>query len=218
MASPTSPVAICNLALDLLNEKSITVIDPPSTDNTTEQLCARWYDITRRKLLEAANWNFAQNSEAVPRSGTPSISRYADSYKLPNNYLKLTAIKDWDYPLQRWDYRIEGRNLLINNGGTSSIDLYFIQDIENVTIFPSYFSELLAGLLALNMARKLTAKPSVLNFLSEYITEARRVALGANGQVQPPRRYERSKIKHAGLNPGSANQIAGDYEFNFDPN
>jgi len=218
MSKPTSPQAICNLALDLLNEKQIVSISPPDPDNTTEQLCARWYDVVRRKLLESGNWNFAQASQAVPRGGTPSVDRYSDYYVFPNNYLKLTAIKDWDLPLQRWDYRIEGKKLLINNSTASSIDLYFIQDIEDVTMFPGYFSDLFAGLLALSMARKLTAKPSVLTFISEYIKEARRVALGANGQAQPPRRYERSKIKQAGMRPGSANSVAGDYNFLYDPN
>lgn len=218
MSKPTSPVAICNLALDLLNEKHITIINPPTPNNTTEQLCARWYDLTRRKLLEATNWAFAQMSEQVSRGGTPTIDRYADYYVFPNNYLKLTAITDWNLPLQKWDYRIEGKNILLNNGGASSVDLYFIQDIEDVTMFPGYFSDLLAGLLALSMARKLTAKPSVLTFLSEYITEARRVAIGSNGQLQPPRRYERSKIVQAGLRPGSQNTVAGDHTFDFDPN
>lgn len=216
MPKPTSSVAICNMALDLLNEKVVENIVAPTS--SVEVLCNRWYDTTRCKLLESANWVFAQNSEAIPRGGTPTIARYADYYVFPNNYLKLTAIKDWDYPLQRWDYRIEGNNLLINNAGASSIDIFFIQDFEDVSTFPGYFSNLLAAELALSVAMKLTSKPSKLKFLSEYITELRRVAYGANGQVQPPRRYEYSKIKQAGINPASQNQVAGPYEFLFDPN
>lgn len=216
MPRPTSSVAICNLALDLLNEKSISNIVAPTS--TVEVLCNRWYDTTRSKLLESANWVFAQNSESIPRGGTPTIDRYADYYVFPNNYLKLTAIKDWDYPLQKWDYRIEGRNILMNNAGASSLDIYFIQDYEDVSSFPGYFTNLLAAELALSVAMKLTTKPSKLTFLSEYITELRRVAYGANGQVQPPRRYEHSKIKQAGINPASVNQVAGSYNFLFDPN
>jgi hypothetical protein len=216
MAKPTSSVAICNLALDLLNEKVVENIVAPTS--SVEVLCNRWYDTTRCKLLESANWVFAQNSEAIPRGGTPTIDRYADYYVFPNNYLKLTAIKDWDYPLQRWDYRIEGNRILLNNAGASSLDVFFIQDFEDVSTFPGYFSNLLAAELALSVAMKLTSKPSKLTFLSEYITELRRVAYGANGQVQPPRRYEVSKIKQVGLFPGSSNTVAGPYEFLFDPN
>jgi len=216
MSKPTSSVAICNMALDLLNEKGVVNIEAPTS--SVEILCNRWYDVTRCKLLESASWTFAQNSEAIPRGGTPTISRYADFYVFPNNYLKLTAIKDWDYPLQRWDYRIEGKNLLINNAGAASLDLYFIQDYEDVSNFPGYFAHLLAAEIALNVAMKLTSKPSKLTFLSEYLTELRRVAYGANGQTQPPRRYDRSKVVQAGLNPASRHQVAGPYEFSFDPN
>jgi hypothetical protein len=216
MPRPTSSVAICRLALDLLNSQGVENIEAPTS--TIETLCARWYDVTRMKLLESANWVFAQNSEAIPRGGTPTIARYADYYVFPNNYLKLTAIKDWDYPLQKWDYRIEGKKLLINNAGGSSIDTFFIQDFEDVSTFPGYFSNLLAAELALSVAVKLTSKPSLLTFLSEYIKELRRVAYGSNGQVQPPRRFELSKIKQVGLNPASQNQVAGQYNFLFDPN
>ncbi len=216
MAKPTSSIAIANLALDLLNEKIVSNIDAPTS--TIEALLNRWYDVTRTKLLESANWVFAQNSEAIPRGGTPTISRYADFYVFPNNYLKLTAIKDWDFPLQRFDFRIEGNNLLINNAGAASLDVYFIQDFEDVSTFPGYFSNLLAAELALSVAMKLTSKPSKLTFLSEYIKELRRIAYGANGQVQPPRRFESSKIKNAGLNPASVDQVAGSHTFLFDPN
>ena len=99
MAIPTSKTAICNLTLDLLNEKEVTDISSLGASSApTERLCARWYDTIRRGLLESGNWVFAQSSESVSREGTPSVDRYADKYSFPNNYLRLTAIKDWDYP------------------------------------------------------------------------------------------------------------------------
>jgi len=216
MSKPTSNVAVCNLALDLLNEKTISDIDSPSSP--IEQLCARWYDMTRRELLETSNFAFSQTSEAIPRGGTPTINRYADYYVFPNNYLKLTALVDWDYPLQRFDYRIEGKRLLINRGGAASIDTWFIQDIEDVTLFPGYFTELLAGTLAVSIGPKITAKPSALKFASEYVAEARRKASGANGQIQPPRRFQRSKIVNAGRHPSMNNEVAGPYNFLFEAN
>ena len=216
MSKPTSSVAVCNLALDLLNEKIVENIVSPTSN--AEVLCARWYDLIRIKLLETGNWAFSQNSEAIPRGGTPTIARYPDYYVFPNNYLKLTAIKDWDYPLQKFDYRIEGNRILINNSGASSLDVYFIQDFVDVSTMPGYFVSLLAAELALAVAMKLTTKPSKLTFLSEYITDLRRGAYGANGQTQPPRRFEHSKIKQVGLTLASQNQVAGAHTFLFDPN
>ncbi len=83
MARPSSDVAICNMALDLLKEAPISVL---SGANVTQvgATCARWYDIVRQSVLSAYNWNFALVSYAAPRGGTPSVSDYTDYYTFPD--------------------------------------------------------------------------------------------------------------------------------------
>jgi len=212
----TSDTDIFNLALDLLREKPITSISSPNTP--IESLAARWYDVIRKAILEAYNWNFANLGEAIPRGGTPTITKYADFYDFPNDYLKLTAINDPDYPLQRYAYRIESRALYINNGGDASIDVWFIHDITDVTKMSDTFKLLFSGELAWAIANKVTAKSSFRASVKNFLDVWRQRALASNGQSRPPIRYERSKIVDSGLRVATPAQIAGEYKFNFNPN
>jgi len=213
MSLPTSKVGVCNLALDLLKEKPIADIDTPTTD--VESLCARWYDVVRAGLIQSRNWNFATKSEAVSRGGTPSVSIYADYYSFPNDYLKLTAIISPKHSLSKYDYRIEAGIILINNNEGSSLDVWFLYDNETVTDFPPLFTLLLVARLALVIAHKITAKPSIIKEIKDFIIATEKEALAFNGQERPPTRYENSKLVSSGLFPSTLQQVAGDYEFDF---
>lgn len=215
MALPTSKVGICNLALDLLKEKPISDIDSPETD--VESLCARWYDVTRMSLIQSRNWSFASKSEAISRSGTPSVSIYADEYTFPTDYLKLWAINDPEQSLNRYAYHIEQRKLLIDNNGGTSIDVWFLFDQTDISKFPPLFILLLAGRLALFVAYKITTKTPLIKQIKEFIDAIEKEALAYNGQERPPRRYENSKLVNAGMFPSTLQQVAGDYEFDFTP-
>jgi hypothetical protein len=211
MARPASAVAICNLALDLLKEGSISSITSPTSN--TESLCARWYDLIRQALLEAYNWNFALVSEAIPRGGTPSVSDYPDYYVFPNDYLKLRAIEDPDEPLGRKAFEIQGRNLFFDGGSETTLDVWFTKDETTVSLYPALFIKLLSEELALVLGKKLTARPSIMKDIKEDLAETRRLARAVDGQVRPPKRYESSKIVNAGLSPSSRQTVAGSYEF-----
>ena len=58
MATVSSAVGICNLALDTLKQESVANIESPVS--IEESLCARWYDVTRRELLRSHPWSFAR--------------------------------------------------------------------------------------------------------------------------------------------------------------
>ena len=211
MARPSSDVAICNLALDLLKEAQISIISTPVTQ--TEALCARWYDLIRQTVLSAYNWNFALKSVAAARAGTPAVSDYPDYYQLPNDYLKLRAIGDPRVPLGRRDFEIQGSYLLYNGGGDTTLNIWYTKDETTVSIYPALFIKLLAEELALELGKKLTARPSIIKDIKEDRLESRRLARAMDSQVRPPRRYESSRIVNAGLFPGSQQTVAGDYEF-----
>ena len=215
MALPNSKVKICNLALDLLKEKPISDIDSPVTD--VESLCSRWYDLTRASLLQSRNWSFATKSEAIPAGTAPTVKIYADAYDFPNDYLKLTAITNPLHSLSRYQYSIEQGQLLIDNNGGTSLDVWFIFDVTDVTEFPPLFSALLSGRLALVIAYKITTKTPLIAQIKEYIKSIEREALAYNGQERRPRRYEDSKIVNTGFFPSSLQEVAGDYTFNFTP-
>jgi hypothetical protein len=211
MGRPTSDVAICNLALDLIKEAPITTLSSP-TDKTSA-LCGRWFPIERESTLSAYNWNFALKSRAIQRGGTPEVSDYPDYYPFPNDYLKLRAILDPEIPLAQRRYEIQGKNLFYDNGGEASLDIWYTKDETDVSLYPGLFINLLAHRLALRLGKKLTGKASIMNEIRTDLKELLMQARGADGQIRPPTRYESSRIVNAGLNVSSGSYAAGNYEF-----
>lgn len=211
MSRPSSDVAICNLALDLIKEAPVSIISIPVSK--TEVLCSRWYDLTRQSVLSSYNWGFALKSAEIPRGGTPSVSDYTDYYVFPNDYLKLRAIIDPEVPLGRRRFELQGRNLLYNYDSATSLPVWYTKDEIDISVYPALFINLLAEELALKLGKKLTARPSVIKDVKEDLVETRRLARAMDSQMRPPRRYESSRIVNAGLSLSSNRTVAGDYEF-----
>lgn len=211
MAKPNSAVGVCNLALDLIKEAPISSITSPTTK--PEELCSRWYDLKRQSVLMAYNWNFALVSAAINRSGTPTITNFTDKYALPNDYLKLRAIIDPEFPLGRRRFEIQGTSLFYSNGEEDTLDIWYTADITNVVIWPALFMELTAHELALTLGKKLTARPSIMKDVKDDLKDLRLKARAVDGQIRPPKKYSSSRIVNAGLNISSGRFVAGDYEF-----
>ena len=211
MSRPSSDVAICNLALDLLKELPITIISAPTTK--VEEMCARWYDVIRQTVLMAYNWNFALKSAAISRGGTPTVSDYPDYYVFPNDYLKLRAIEDPEVPLGRKTFEIQGKYLMYDGGSEASINIWYTKDETDITLYPALFIKLLAEELALVLGKRITARPSIIKDIKEDRAESRRLARAIDSQIRPPKRYESSQIVNAGLNVSAGSSVAGNYEF-----
>jgi hypothetical protein len=211
MARPSSDVAICNLALDLIKEAPISIISSPVSK--TEVLCSRWYDLTRQAVLSAYNWGFALKSANISRGGTPDVSDYTDYYVFPNDYLKLRAVIDPTIPIGRRRFELQGRYILYNYDGGASLPVWYTKDETDISVYPALFINLLAEELALKLGKKLTARPSIIKDVKEDLVETRRLARAMDGQMRPPTRYESSKIVNAGLSLSSNRTVAGNYEF-----
>ncbi len=199
MAAPNSPVGICKLALDLLKQTSVlSSIANPTTKE--EKVCARWYDATRRAVLRKHFWVFARTRKSISRDATAPPFGYADAYNLPTEYLRLQFIgNDTENDYER-KYESNGRQLLLNNSGSASLNVGYIQDITAVSDFDSLFVLLLVAELAANMAYAFTAKNTVIERISLILETLRAEAKSVNGQDRPPKRIESSKFKNARKN------------------
>ena len=201
MATATSSIDICNLALDLLNDgaQAISIASPTTKQ---EEVCARWYDVTRRKLLRKNVWNFARARIQLSRDSVTPAFQYADKYNLANDHLRLLKIDSDVYDsrvtaLGEIDFEIEGRQILMNNSGGTSINIQYIKDETDVTKFDSIFVLVFAHQLAINMAFKLTVKNTVVNRLKTLIAELNISASAIDGQERPPRVIEHSKFSRS---------------------
>lgn len=197
MATATSKVDICNLAMDHIGGGLIVNIDTPKTE--PEIKCARWYDVTRRALLRAFPWTFARARFQASRASTAPTFGWADAYNLPTNLVRLNFIGDDSIRDYKGRYAYEGRQLLLNNSGADSINLGYTKDEEDVTKFDALFVDLLAVEIAWRPAFAFTLKPSIKRELREERAELRLEAKAVNSQERPPIRVQRSKFVEARL-------------------
>lgn len=191
-----TPVDICNLAMDHLNEKSdIANIENPETDN--EKLCARHYYVVLEYLLRNYVWNFAKGRKIIARDAlnTPEFD-FTDAYTLPNDFIRLLNFNDHD-SLIGVDYDVVGNHLLLNNEGASDVRLRYIKRVDDVKAFDSGFVHLFSLYLALNMAFKKTAKQTLMDRLAKQIEMAEAKIVSIDGQERPPQRIQRSRYARA---------------------
>ena len=125
---------------------------------------------------------------------SPFVFGYADAYQLPSDFLKLHFIGDDSIRGFNFDYEFEGDRLLLNNSTGTSLNIGYIRDISDVTMFDALFVILLAAELANNMAYKWTLKNTVIERLETILRHRRAEARTVNGQDRPPKRVQSSKF------------------------
>lgn len=201
MTTALSNADICNLALDYLlqsNDETVTNVNNPTT--STEVICNRWYDVTRRSVLRKHPWLFARKRQVLTSVvGSPPFG-YNNAYNLPNDYLRLVSIQDPNTfePYNKTVYTIESGQILTNpTQGTTpstaaSLNLVYIYDFTNVSKMDALFIEVLAMELALNMSYKFTSSNSDVQRLDSLLRDKLQSARSVNGQERPPIRIERS--------------------------
>jgi len=199
----SSPVAICNLALDHLNQAAISNIDTPV--NKTEVVCARWYANVRRAVLRSHVWNFAKARAALSRNATAPAFGYTSAYDLPGDFIRLLFIGDDSINDYNRDYEVEGKQILIDDD--DGINIGYIRSEEDVSKFDALFVDLFALKLALRIAYKFTVKNTVVNRLKDLLVDAENEAKAIDGQERPPKRIERSKFRDA--RQSSTSNVAG---------
>ena len=197
-STANSKVDICNLSMDHIGGGIIVNIDTPST--TQEVKCARWYDVTRRALLRAHPWAFAKARDTITRDTTTPSHSWADAYNLPNSLVRLNFIGDDSTLNFKGRYTLEGRQLLLDNSGATSINIGYTKDETDVTKFDSLFVDLLAVEIAWRVSFAFNLKPSLKKELREAREELRIEAKAVNSQERPPIRIQRSKFKEARQN------------------
>lgn len=193
MALPTSPVDICNMALDLVAERSISSITPPVTD--TEKVLSRHYDEHRQQLLRQGVWNFAYRRILCARSRTPAFD-FTDAYLLPNDELRVLSVGDKDLR-GRTIYEIEGREIVMNAAAAASIKVRYISDVTDVSLWDAGFRRLMVIGLALEVGYKITGKEKVIERLEALYRAEWKGAFSIDGQEVPPTRIQFSKYLDA---------------------
>jgi len=189
MGSPVTPVEVCNLSLDLLRHNQlITSIDTPETEE--ESLGSRWYDATRRSVLRMFPWNFARKRTTLTRVSAAPDFGYSDAYQIPNDFIAPVFFGE-DPVTGDTDYTVEGKLLLVNNSGASTLESVYIRDAQEVVRFDPIFLMLLVAELAVVFGNSITGLNKSISGMEKLRDRWEAKARAKNGQENKPRmRYE----------------------------
>lgn len=191
MGAPTSPVDICNMALDAIGEgANIASIEMP--ENSNEILLARHYDITRKSLLRNHVWNFARAETTLARVTDGGLD-YADSFLMPNDCLRVMKLGTRYWPIR--DFNIYGRNILINTIGdtTNALEIRYVKDVTDVSLFDASFIQVLALQLAVNVSYAVSEKRNQVELVNSRLKQELPEAVSVNAQERKPKKINRSK-------------------------
>ena len=197
MTFPVSEVTICNLALDHLNQQSITNIQQPTT--SIEVLCARWYDLSRRSILREHTWNFALKRTTVPKNATPPVFGFDAAYDLPNDYVRVASIGEFE---QVRRFKIEGNQIIIDSAISTALTsdalfMLYVHDFTNVSRMDAAFIDAFSLKLAIVLAMPITNNSALKERLVAEYREVVSQAKAVDGQEDPPRRIDISRFKRA---------------------
>jgi hypothetical protein len=145
-----STVDCCNSALQKLGAASILSL----TDNGREaRQCSIAFDSNRRSELRKYRWNFAiTRAVLAPDSVAPTFD-YTYAFTLPSDCLRILLPRDADL-----DWVLEGRKILTNLGPV--LNLRYIADITDTTLWDSAFYDMVAISMAIDMCEALTNSTS----------------------------------------------------------
>ncbi len=188
MASPSSAVDICNLALQRLGTKAISSL---AEDSTAGRECNRVYEHARDSELRAHPWNFARERAALAADSTDPEFGFNSRFALPSDYLRLLparAVANSSVTLggieANIDWQIEGRFILSNDG--APLNIVYLKVVEDVNDFDELFLDLLVARIALDVAEKVTQSNTKKADAKEIYLITKAEAKRVNAFERPP--------------------------------
>jgi len=143
-----SQVSICNAALIILGDDTITAI----TDNSERaRLCNHRYETVRDATLRAHPWNFAITRANLAAETTEPLWEFNKKFVLPSDPYCLKVLEVRDHRNDEWT--VEGRNILCDD---SQIYIRYVGRITSEAEFDPLFAETFSARLAHEIAYKIT--------------------------------------------------------------
>jgi hypothetical protein len=170
--SNESETSICNMALGGIGAERISDINSSSVNAVH---CQLHYPHTRDALQRSFEWSFAiAQSELSEDSETPDF-HYDHQFLLPDDFQRVTI--NWDDNCD-FDYAIQGQLLLTDE---DEIDLEYIKQVTDTTVFDDLFVEVLVLKLQLKLlhpvagtgATALQLKQGILIELKDALSRAK---------------------------------------------
>lgn len=199
MSAPSTPVAICNIALAQIGERRIASIVAPTTQS--EIIMAGLYDQARQGLIAKFIWPFAKERVLCNRITTAPLFDYADAYQLPNNFLTLLRIGEDERA--RYKYDIQGKTLLVNNSNAATLKVRYQRDVTDVNSWSVLFRTVMPLEIALLAAYQYNKKESTVDRINKLLALSYQECVPVASQERPIQIIDRSRLVDIRRQPGT---------------
>lgn len=166
-----SEVSICNIALTMLGEKSITSL---GDDSKQARYCALRYGDVRNAVLRAHPWNCALARAQLARLADDPAFGWAYQYELPNDYLRMVRLENMED-----EYVIEGSALLTD---ISPCRIIYVKLLTDTTQFDPLLVEAIACRLAWELAKPVTGSTDLMDRMEKKYDTILREARSIDAQ------------------------------------
>lgn len=200
-------VQICNMALSHLgNYGTINDIDTPVTDK--EKTFSLWYDITRQAFLRNNMPNFALERRLLAAASLTIPFGYDAAYLYPSDCLKILGLGNVD---EKADYKyavesVDGQPVIYTDDTwTGGLQIRFIKDVEDISVFTPDAKVLLSWELAANVVLDITQNEQKSQLIQQILPMKRIEFSGVSAQENRPIRVSKSLFEQARLTDISRN-------------
>ena len=147
-----SVVNMCNSALNLLGASTISAL---TDDTKNARLCNQRYEPVRNRVFRSHAWNCLHKRVQLAQNSTAPVVEYTYAYALPSDCLRVLKVHNGttDSIASNIDYKLEGRNIVTNEGTVFIIYIAIDTDPNN---YDTYLQESISHQLAADLAYAVT--------------------------------------------------------------
>ena len=147
-----SVVDMCNSALNLLGASTISAL---TDDSKNARLCNQRYEPVRNRVFRSHAWNCLHKRVQLAQNSTAPVVEYSYAYALPSDCLRVLKVHNGstDSIKSDIDYKLEGRNIVSNEGTVYIIYIAIDTDPNN---YDTYLQESISHQLAADLAYAVT--------------------------------------------------------------
>ena len=147
-----SVVDICTSALNLLGASTISAF---TDDSKNARLINQRYEPVRNRVFRSHAWNCLHKRVQLAQNSTAPVIEYSYAYALPSDCLRVLKVHNGstDSIKSDIDYKLEGRNIVTNEGTVFIIYIAIDTDPNN---YDTYLQESISHQLAADLAYAVT--------------------------------------------------------------
>jgi len=147
-----SVVDMCNSALNLLGASTISAL---TDDSKNARLCNQRFEPVRDRVFRSHAWNCLHKRVQLAQNSTVPVVEYSFAYALPSDSLRVLKVHNGatDSIKSDIDYKIEGKNIVTNEG---TVYLVYIAKITDPNEYDTYLQESISHQLAADLAYAVT--------------------------------------------------------------